>query len=84
MKRARLPAALVAFASSCTPNPDAQCVPEQIDAGTGVRTYHCKDGRACGTPDPSAIDGGTYQICPGTNECELVVSYDGTTRVDFC
>ena len=60
------------------------CQPVPV-ADAKVLTYECKDGRMCSAPDPEEIDaGGPYQICPGTGECALLVSYDGGSMLGFC
>ncbi len=59
------------------------CQPVPI-ADAGVLTYECADGRMCGPPDPSMIDGGVYQVCPGYMECATLVSYDGGAMLGYC
>ena len=41
-------------------------------------------GRTCEMPEPNAIDGGIYQICPGTTDCATLVTYDGHASLGFC
>jgi hypothetical protein len=85
--RLAVPSAFVVASSwlGCSgPAPDPACVIQEVPDAS-VRTYECKDGRSCGTPDPTAIDGGgIYQVCPGQNECETLVNYDGTSMSGFC
>jgi hypothetical protein len=51
----------------------------------GVVTYACAEGGTCTAPNPAGMDGGTpYQLCPGPNECETIVAYDGSSMIGLC
>jgi hypothetical protein len=76
--------AVAAMATGCGHDePTCEVVPVPDAA---VVTYQCRDGRSCGAPNPSqaTVDGGVYQICPGTNECATLVTYSGQSSVGFC
>jgi hypothetical protein len=81
-KRLMLPALFTA----CTPMPntmDAGGVCEVVRvADAGRLLYGCADGRTCTDPSPSTPD--SYQLCPGQNECEIVVAEDGGMMNGLC
>jgi hypothetical protein len=77
---------VVTVIGACSPAPaptGPTCDPVRV-ADAGAVTYMCKDGRTCGTPDPSAIDGGVYQVCPDDGDCATLVTYDGQATVGYC
>jgi hypothetical protein len=59
------------------------CEPVRV-VDAGVLTYECEDGRTCSAPNPDAIDGGVYQVCPGNGDCATLVSYDGGAMLGYC
>jgi hypothetical protein len=76
--------AVTVLGAGCSPPPSTPACDLVAVMDAGVVTYMCKDGRMCQAPDPGAIDGGVYQICPGDGDCALLVSYDGQSMLGFC
>jgi hypothetical protein len=85
-RRLVIPAALAVtvLGMGCPTSPSGPaCDPVRVmDAGTVM--YMCRDGRTCQIYDSNAIDGGTYEICPGDGDCALLVSYDGQSMPGLC
>ncbi len=88
-RRLTIPATVaVTVIGACSPAPaptttTPTCDPVRV-ADAGVVTYMCKDGRTCDPPQPDAIDGGVYQICPGDSDCATLVTYEGQASLGYC
>ena len=76
--------AVTVLVPGCSPQPaDTTCDPVRV-MDAGVVTYMCSDGRTCSAPQPDAIDGGVYQVCPGNADCATLVTYDGQGMLGYC